>query len=51
MSKIIEVTQEIDQHLVKIFDQALKAGGLALHNSVQAVIQAIRELDIPPTKQ
>ena len=51
MSKFIEITKEIDQHLATILDQALKSGGLAIQRSVQAVIDAVNEIDMQAPKE
>jgi hypothetical protein len=40
--KLLEITQELEQAMVQIFDTALKAGGMALLVQIDKVRNAIK---------
>lgn len=41
--KYLEITPEMDAHLAKLIDCALKHSGLSIHASAKAVIDGIKE--------
>ena len=41
MRKIIEITPEIEKHLLSIMDQALKYGGIQSQPTVNAIMAAV----------
>jgi len=52
--KFLKISEEIEKHLVTIFDAALKAGGMQVHHQVHAVISSIQlppeEIKEPPAQ-
>ena len=41
--KILELTEEVEKHLVAVVDSALKAGGLQMHHVVNQLLAGVKE--------
>jgi hypothetical protein len=50
MKKILEITEEVEKHLIAVFDAALKSGGMNLLPSIDRIRSLIVQQQDPGQK-